>query len=71
VYGVEFADRSLRVDLTMTTPACPMGEMIVDDARRALSSLVPSGVEVDIHLVWDPPWSPAMMSEYARRHFGW
>jgi metal-sulfur cluster biosynthetic enzyme len=48
-----------------------MGEMILDDAQQALETLVPGGVEINLNLVWDPPWSPAMMTEHARQHFGW
>ena len=71
VYGVEVSANKLRVDLTMTTPACPMGGMILDDAQQALATLAPDGVEIDLNLVWDPPWSPDKMSEHARKHFGW
>ena len=71
VYGVEISANRLHVDLTMTTPACPMGEMILDDAQQALAALVPASVEIELNLVWDPPWSPDKMSEHAREHFGW
>lgn len=71
VYGVEISADRLHVDLTMTTPACPMGEMILDDAQQALAALVPASVEIDVNLVWDPPWSPDKMSAHAREHFGW
>lgn len=71
VYGVEISGNKLRVDLTMTTPACPMSEMILDDARRALAGLAPEGTEIDLNLVWEPPWNPDKMSENARDHFGW
>ncbi len=71
VYGVRICDDEIGVDLTMTTPACPMGEMIVDEARTALRTIAPPGTRITVNLVWDPPWSPAMMSDTARRHFGW
>ncbi len=71
VYGVEISGNKLRVDLTMTTPACPMGDMILDDARRALTGLAPANAEIDLNLVWEPPWSPDKMSDNARDHFGW
>ena len=71
IYGVTLSPHALHVDLTMTTPACPMGEMIFDDAEQALAALVPAGVEIDLNLVWDPPWSPERMSAHAREHFGW
>ena len=71
VYGVEISDNRLQVDLTMTTPACPMGEMILDDVHEILAALAPADIEIDLNLVWDPPWSPDKMSEYARKHLGW
>ena len=71
VYGVTIADNKLQIDLTMTTPACPMSEMIIEDAQYALKELVPDGAEIDIKLVWEPKWTPAMMTENARQHFGW
>lgn len=71
VYGVEVTPTRVHVDLTMTSPACPMGEMILEDAQHALETLAPAGVEVDLALVWDPPWTPDRMSEHARAHFGW
>jgi len=71
VYGVEISANKLRVDLTMTTRACPMSEMIIDDARQALAGLAPPGTEIDINLVWEPPWDPGKMSEHAHEHFGW
>ncbi len=71
VYGVEISPGTVHVDLTMTTPACPMGELIFDDAHEALAALVPAGVEIELDLVWEPPWSPDRMSAHAREHFGW
>jgi metal-sulfur cluster biosynthetic enzyme len=71
VYGVDVTDAAVRVALTMTTAACPMTDMIVEQARGVLDALVPVGTVVDIALVWDPPWSPHMMSPAAKEHFGW
>lgn len=71
VYGVAISGNKLHVDLTMTTPACPMSEVILDDAQYSLKSLAPAGAEIDLKLVWEPPWSPDRMSEQAHKHFGW
>lgn len=71
VYGVEVTPTRLHVDLTMTSPACPMGEMILDDVQHMLEALAPAGVEIELALVWDPPWGPDRMSAHARAHFGW
>ena len=70
VYGVEVDGGIVTVRLTMTTPACPLGEHIVRDAEALVRTL--RGVdEVHVELVWDPPWSPERMSDEAKRRLGW
>ncbi len=71
VYAVEVDADAVHVDLTMTTAACPMAEMIVDHARDAIAAIVPAGTNIDVQLVWDPPWTPDKMTGIAREHFGW
>ncbi len=71
VYGIEIAPGRVRVNMTMTTPACPMGAMITEDAREAIRDIAPEAAEVDVQLVWDPPWDSSMMSEHAKQRFGW
>lgn len=71
VYRVDVAPELVRVELTMTTPACPMGELITDNARKAVAAALPQTVAVDVVLVWEPPWTPDRMSESARQTFGW
>ncbi|SCZ62157.1 metal-sulfur cluster assembly factor [Thiohalomonas denitrificans] len=60
----------LQVRMTMTTPACPVSAMLADQVREALLKL-PQVRDVEVELVWDPPWSPERMSESARRQLGW
>lgn len=71
VYGVELAGDDVRIDLTMTSPACPLGDVLVGDVERTVRRLVPAAARVDVRLVWDPPWTPERMSEAARRQLGW
>jgi metal-sulfur cluster biosynthetic enzyme len=71
VYGIEVAEGRVAVEMTMTTAACPMADMIVDQAREAIGAIVPEGTMVDVRLVWDPPWTPDKMTGVAREHFGW
>ncbi len=71
VYGVEVAGDAVHVDLTMTTAACPMADMIVGQARDVIAAILPAGASVDVRLVWDPPWTPDKMTGVARAHFGW
>jgi len=71
VYGVALDDRHCGVQLTMTSAACPLGDLIVADAQAALAGVLPEGVTIAVDLVWDPPWTPDRMSERARRIMGW
>ena len=71
VYRIEVTPATVEIDLTMTSPACPMGDLIVDDAHAALQPLVPPGARLDLRLVWEPPWEPSMMSSRAKLHFDW
>ena len=71
IYDIDAGDGTIRIEMTMTSPACPMGEMIVDEARAALADGLPLGWQAEVALVWEPPWSPALMSERTRRNFGW
>lgn len=71
VYAVRIDDGRIEVDMTMTTPACPVSEMLVGQARGAVEAIAPAGTRVQINLVWDPVWNPSMMSGVAREFFGW
>lgn len=71
VYGVEVGENAIHVDLTMTTAACPMADMIVDGVRAAIATIAPPAAQVSVDLVWDPPWTPDRMTGIAKEHFGW
>jgi len=71
VYGIEVADAAVHIDLTMTTAACPMADMIIDQARATVAAILPPDTVIDVQLVWDPPWTPDKMTGIAREHFGW
>jgi metal-sulfur cluster biosynthetic enzyme len=71
VYGLDWTDAGVRLDLTMTSPACPMGESILAEAESVLMSKVPEATPISLNLVWEPPWSPELMSDRAREILGW
>lgn len=71
VYGIDIGDNGVVVRLTMTSPACPMGDLVMDEARAALEPLVPEPYDLELQLVWEPPWSPALMSSKAKDTLGW
>ena len=75
VYNVDVEDsgKKVNVDMTLTTPACPAGPQIIEQARREISGLkdvFKDLDEVNINLVWTPFWNPSMMSEDAREELG-
>ncbi len=71
VYGVEAGGAGIAVDMTMTTPACPVADMLVAQAREAIAAVAPPGTPIDVRLVWEPIWNPSMMTGVAKDHFGW
>jgi metal-sulfur cluster biosynthetic enzyme len=71
VYGVEATPPSATVRMTMTSAACPLGDVLSDAVRDTLRARFPEIETVNIDLVWDPPWTPERMSEEARNFFGW
>jgi metal-sulfur cluster biosynthetic enzyme len=55
----------------MTSPACPVAPYLVDEATAAIRALAPEGTDVQVELVWEPPWTPERMSPQAQSRFGW
>lgn len=71
VYGIEAAPDRVRVAMTITTPSCPVGPMLVDEAKAAIRAALPEAAELEVDMVWEPPWHAGLMSERAKQHFGW
>lgn len=70
VYRAELGPEGIEVALTLSTPSCPLGEMIVEEVREALRTKFAHSPLIRVDLVWDPPWTPDRMSEAARRTLG-
>jgi metal-sulfur cluster biosynthetic enzyme len=72
IYSTEVLAGSVRVVMTMTTPACPMHSYLAHEVQQAILDEYEEVAEnVAVDLVWDPPWSPGMISEEGRRQLGW
>jgi metal-sulfur cluster biosynthetic enzyme len=71
VYGIAVEPGRVRVEVTMTSPACPVAPYIVDESAAAIRAIAPEGTDVDVTLVWEPPWTPERMSAEAQKRFGW
>ncbi len=70
VYGVDVAPSGdVHIRMTLTTPGCPLADSFPDAVRDALKAV--SGVaNVEVEMVWDPPWTPERMSKFAKRELG-
>lgn len=69
VYEIRFVDGRADVTMTMTTPGCPASDMIQGGVHTRLAA-EPGVDETAVDVVWDPPWSPEMMSADAKAYFG-
>jgi len=66
IYAVEIADDGqIKVEMTLTTPSCPSAQELPSQVEEAVR-LVPGVTDVQVEVVWDPPWDPSRMSEDAR-----
>jgi len=61
--------RDVQVKMTLTAPGCGMGPVIAEDARQKIAVL-PTVSSAKVYIVWDPQWTPQMISETGRRVLG-
>ncbi|MGC8699934.1 MAG: metal-sulfur cluster assembly factor [Candidatus Micrarchaeia archaeon] len=71
IYGIEIDEKNnIKVKLTMTSPMCPLTSVILADVQLRLEN-IPDVGEVDLELVWDPLWSPDMMTQDVKAKLGY
>jgi metal-sulfur cluster biosynthetic enzyme len=71
VYSLELRGDTAYVEMTMTTPACPLHEYLASGVESAILSGMPEVRSVEVRLTFDPPWDPAKMSGAAKHALGW
>ena len=69
VYEVNVKDGDIKVLMTLTTPACPIGPMITEQIQETLG-IMPGVKDVDVEFTFDPPWGTDMMSDEAKSDLG-
>jgi probable FeS assembly SUF system protein SufT len=74
IYGCEAIDlpdgtHRVEIKMSMTAPGCGMGDVLRDDAHQRVAEM-PGVSEVDVELVWDPPWDLSRLSDAARLELG-
>ena len=69
IYKIEVEDRDLRVDMTLTSPNCPVAGSLPQEVQCALQQ-IPEIDSVILNLIWDPPWDTNKLSEGAKLQLG-
>ncbi len=66
IYDVKVTGAKVKIKMTMTSPHCPMVSFITEDAKQTVLKM--KGVKnVEVELVWDPPWTPDRMKASVRK----
>lgn len=69
IYDVRYEGGVAEVEMTLTSPGCPLAPVIDRKIKDALKE-VPEVKELTVELVWDPPWSKDLMSDELKAEFG-
>ena len=65
IYDVQVNEKKAKIKMTLTTPNCPVAESLPKEVKEGAMQV--EGIEeVELELVWDPPWSKDMMSDAAK-----
>ncbi|NQS98596.1 MAG: DUF59 domain-containing protein [candidate division Zixibacteria bacterium] len=69
IYGIEVEEGNVDIKMTLTTRGCPLHQLLSKQVEEVVHSI--EGVKsVKVNLVWDPPWSPKMMTDSAKKFLG-
>jgi metal-sulfur cluster biosynthetic enzyme len=71
VYAVTVTDKRVHVLMTMTSAACPVTDVIVEDVEVELDKVLPSNFRTHVEIAWQPPWDTERMSPRAKDFMGW
>ncbi|MDP6824469.1 MAG: iron-sulfur cluster assembly protein [Dehalococcoidia bacterium] len=69
IYDIEVEDGEVAVEMTLTAQGCGMGPYIAQQAEWRIAEM-PGVYDVEVELVWDPPWSPELITEDGKRLLG-
>ena len=70
IYGMEWTGDVVKLKMTLTAPGCPVAGILAEEVKTAIEK-VPNVTSASVDMIWDPPWSPDRMSEFAKRQFGY
>ncbi|HEV8049187.1 MAG TPA: iron-sulfur cluster assembly protein [Thermoplasmata archaeon] len=71
IYSFEWgAGDDVVLHMTLTAPGCPVAGILADEIQGAIEK-VPNVTKAKVDYIWDPPWTPERMSDFAKRQFGY
>ena len=70
IYDVNISDEQVTAVMTLTSPYCPAGDVIMGGVRSMLEK-IGGGRVIQVQLTWEPRWTPAMMTRAACEELGW
>ena len=75
IYDIDVNDtendkRDVKITMSLTTPGCTMGQHMADDIKNKIEALKEIN-NVEVTVTFDPPWTPEMMTDYAREKLGY
>ncbi|MEM0129697.1 MAG: iron-sulfur cluster assembly protein [Thermoplasmata archaeon] len=71
IYGFDWAgEQDVTLRMTLTAPGCPVAGILAEEIKAALEK-VPGVRSAAVEMVWDPPWTPDRMSDFAKHQFGY
>lgn len=70
IYGFDWTGDDVLLRMTLTAPGCPVAGILADEIKAAMEK-VPGVHSAKVDMIWDPPWTPDRMSDFAKRQFGY
>jgi metal-sulfur cluster biosynthetic enzyme len=70
IYGFEWTGDDVKLKMTLTAPGCPVAGILAEEVKTVVEK-VPHVHAATVDLVWEPPWTPDRMSDFAKRQFGY
>jgi metal-sulfur cluster biosynthetic enzyme len=70
VYGFDWAEDDVTLRMTLTAVGCPVAGILAEEVKSVIEK-VPGVHAAKVEMIWDPPWSPERMSDFAKRQFGY
>ena len=70
IYGMDWKGDDVTLRMTLTAPGCPVAGILAEEVKAGIEK-VPGVRSATVDMVWEPPWTPEKMSEFAKRQFGY